>query len=981
MAYNPFHWFRKHQKVFFAGLTILCMMVFIFQFGPGDLFQSALGWIGARANRGPDVAKLNGKPVSEEELSKLAARRRAASEFLVAAVGGNILASASELARDASKEKGPARDVREMAASIQRDLLDINKMQDRRGGFDPQMFQRIQTLPVRLDSYLTNLPNYVRAFKPAAKDEKEAAAERADFLRTAERVGALVGFLRWRFNRDAQTQLYLGGGLSAESLLDFLIWQQQADKLGITLTNEDVMKEVEAEAAGADVFDPKRREFTTDPFVQRYLAARSEGRRGPSLPPSELLSALKDEFKVAAAQSLLLGIAQGGRSWKAAFNGTPNGNPGVGTPHEFLEYYRDQRTTMRVRLTPIPAEAFLKDVKGEPSDKEVEALFGLFRDKEPAPGSRDPGFKEPRRFLAQYVVGSPDDKYFADRAREAVHGTRPEKGAAAGGMIDHYADWRRARDVTLAPALTPLGAGPFGKALAVAMTLQADPIQANYGEWVLTKRGWYDDPVTVDPDVRLLNVAVENAAKATLASQVVLAGLAPGRVGAATPLFAMAALPEGTATAKTVLPVLATQDMRRAEKSLRVALPLLLAHSTPEMILSAPAFAAARFSAPIPREALEPLYLTEMQRRYAAGLMMANMEALAEKLDAYKGKGAPPSGTLEKEAAALHLAFHTMTAPMTKPGVIDALRRKQKTGLDALRAEMEKAGTVTPEALGDAVAGVRDRFAPRFLSEFWAGRRNSEAFFPFSARAVADREPEGRARVVLWLTEEHNPRLRSYNEAEPLVKEAWRMDQARSLARKVALAVAAKVNEKKGTPRDAAAVIAEERARETRVGEGFDLEGVAQLIQPSRETLPLRRTDYKTYEVPLALADQLPYPPVDPNDPRDPKPTNLPKLLLELKRPGDAMVIADRPARTFYVAVLEVRDEPSVSELGRVYAEGLKADSIYGDFRFSKQVDYVRGVLTQLRREAAGKVDADGRIELPEDTRKRFSGRPEESGE
>ena len=35
MAFNPFHSFRKHQKVIFAVMTIICMFVFVLQFGRG----------------------------------------------------------------------------------------------------------------------------------------------------------------------------------------------------------------------------------------------------------------------------------------------------------------------------------------------------------------------------------------------------------------------------------------------------------------------------------------------------------------------------------------------------------------------------------------------------------------------------------------------------------------------------------------------------------------------------------------------------------------------------------------------------------------------------------------------------------------------------------------------------------------------------------------------------------------------------------
>src|SRR5262245_56960483 len=86
MAFNPFHWFRKHQKVLFAGLTVLCMVVLIFQFGAGDPFPRALAWFGAGRGGGPVVATLYGKKVREMDLTRLAQHRKLASDFLVSTV-------------------------------------------------------------------------------------------------------------------------------------------------------------------------------------------------------------------------------------------------------------------------------------------------------------------------------------------------------------------------------------------------------------------------------------------------------------------------------------------------------------------------------------------------------------------------------------------------------------------------------------------------------------------------------------------------------------------------------------------------------------------------------------------------------------------------------------------------------------------------------------------------------------------------------
>src|SRR5947209_3006105 len=82
MAFSPFTWFRKHQKVFFAGLTIVCMITFVASFGAGDVIQTGLSWVGARGRAGPYVTTLNGNKVYERDLVKLARQRKLAHEFI-----------------------------------------------------------------------------------------------------------------------------------------------------------------------------------------------------------------------------------------------------------------------------------------------------------------------------------------------------------------------------------------------------------------------------------------------------------------------------------------------------------------------------------------------------------------------------------------------------------------------------------------------------------------------------------------------------------------------------------------------------------------------------------------------------------------------------------------------------------------------------------------------------------------------------------
>ena len=132
------------------------------------------------------------------------------------------------------------------------------------------------------------------------------------------------------------------------------------------------------------------------------------------------------------------------------------------------------------------------------------------------------------------------------------------------------------------------------------------------------------------------------------------------------------------------------------------------------------------------------------------------------------------------------------------------------------------------------------------------------------------------------------------------------------------------------------------------------------------------RTEYRPYQIPEDRADVFPYPP-------RPAVKLVQDLLRGLKRPGQATVVADRPERHFYVTVLFNRDEPSLKEFYRVYQRaGEGRDDLWDRFVEEHREDYRRQVIEQLRREA-GKVDEQGRWDIPKEVRDRYEGR--EAGE
>src|SRR5262249_45347880 len=83
--------------------------------------------------------------------------------------------------------------------------------------------------------------------------------KRTDQARAAKALAAALQFEAWKYDpKLPKDDLYFGGTTKTEDLLDFLVWQHQADKLGIALDEEAVIREANREAGGRDVLEGKK---------------------------------------------------------------------------------------------------------------------------------------------------------------------------------------------------------------------------------------------------------------------------------------------------------------------------------------------------------------------------------------------------------------------------------------------------------------------------------------------------------------------------------------------------------------------------------------------------------------------------------------------------------------------------------------------------------------------------------------------------
>lgn len=97
MAFNPFHKFRKHQKVIFAGLTILCMLTFVACSGLSGDAGSWLTQLFGGTARDPVIAEVYGKKVTFKQMRELARQRLIANTYMMEATKAAVQKRMEEL--------------------------------------------------------------------------------------------------------------------------------------------------------------------------------------------------------------------------------------------------------------------------------------------------------------------------------------------------------------------------------------------------------------------------------------------------------------------------------------------------------------------------------------------------------------------------------------------------------------------------------------------------------------------------------------------------------------------------------------------------------------------------------------------------------------------------------------------------------------------------------------------------------------------
>jgi peptidyl-prolyl cis-trans isomerase D len=157
------------------------------------------------------------------------------------------------------------------------------------------------------------------------------------------------------------------GGYKQRDLVDAMILQREADRLGIPAT-PDLGREWLRQITGG--------RMNVEMFSTLYAPFSNE------VSEEHLLSDIANQVRLANVRRLL-------------------GSPIV-TPYDVFRSYRDQTERIGAKLVEIPVESFLAKVP-EPSASEIQSLYDQYKDILPDSDRETPGFKVPRRVQAEIL--------------------------------------------------------------------------------------------------------------------------------------------------------------------------------------------------------------------------------------------------------------------------------------------------------------------------------------------------------------------------------------------------------------------------------------------------------------------------------------------------------------------------------------------------------------------------------------------------
>jgi hypothetical protein len=867
--------------------------------GGGDAASAIMNWFSGKVGKS-DVASISGKPVTERQLITLRMQREMANTYMSQATEYAAMMMRSAKQKELEGKMGTA--AKDDPARFQRVLTDQLK-----GDAD------YAALSKRFQDPLITPPQNMPIYFPVAST---------------------------------------AGPFASEGLLDFLVWKQEADRLGIHLTDKDV---------NTQIFNLLRGKFDKPIANQVEANIRNNQRFRQFYTPEFLIDALREEFRVQLAQAALIGYDPGTIFQVAA----------PFTPDEFWNFYKDYRTTVEVGLVPVKVEDFVAKVTDKPTDQQIKELYNKYKDALSSPDSATPGFKQPQRVQIEWLSAKVNQPIFAKIAkhRAAAQRVAQRVGLAFGNVA----------------SLT----GPT--VLGTQVSLPGAFDQDLYREYERAKEDWMTATRLQLPSwTNRASFSLHDSSwgrPADVASTVGLTFGAPA--GALSALWNLEALANRQETAERAR-IGATRILSGAIAGPVSLLPTLLQAQAMATVLTPaethyPLSEVKTWLFP-EREGKRTIYLTLPERIARDQVRRTRNEVLSDiqKEIAALGKSRDKV-MLEKYLASViaYYGLQTGTSAPISEKYETRFTLKDDPGLKPLKDEYLKPPSEDAQAENFdnfflslpvlSSAQKEDRPVSRFPNTPSIWESGDEAYLYWK---TADKP----ARIVPL----DDPKLGKEVRAE--VEKAWRWQKARELAKKEAERIAKLAQATKGDDRKLEDLSLKESKKPLikllplayRTRRGFqpgdyqyDEARVFEDQVPhsgdgtSRKDIEERKDQRKSF---IDLIMKFPEFASDPRiasglRPIPPNRFGDQVVSLRSKQKGDTVLVPDQPEAAFYVAVLIDKTDPSKKEFYDAYrdaaANAAHRDPLLRDFDVDRQKKYLRDAIEQLRKTAKLQINEE----------------------
>lgn len=928
MAFHPLRSFRRHQKTWLAGLTILSMLSFVVLGslqGMVPYFARIFG-----GNNSPTVVELYGKEIDKNTLQMLRIRREAANEYVFSVV---------ESAR-------------------QKAIFQV--MQDSKDWNDPRAAQAVQGL-FQFTGGMNQLPYYAMVLNPNVPREArldylgkaygevsalQSAAASTNKSKEAEDLAVFAQSILSAYPvvQREKNETYFGGKLDAQGLADFILLRDQADHLGISLDDDGVKELLREESFN---------QFSSDDL--RLAASRAQQKYERVLPQEDWDAALRDEFRVRLAKEALLGYDPDHPT--PGYDMSTMGGHQALTPYSLWHRYEQVRGESQIGLVPIKADSkqFLDKVQPPTKPAELQSFFEKYKNQPDNPDSPQAGFMTPAQYAFEWVGARMDAPYFKQKT-EAQLPAKLAALVATGNQIltpalpdQDVANWlskvqllndTRGVDQSVRAAVAALATDTVTSAapIAGAAMLETSLYSARMDHATLPAFDATIVALAGTPRCGIVPAAAwlqyTDINKRFLPPDVAMAAAyREFRQDNIATTLVQQALDEVRQDLEARAQLMKASDGGDFERLYQPAaghVPAVVDLLLAQLAASSPAgpAAAATLAAPASRQLTETM---QARGQLATRLLAAGNDPFALTNVAAQ-ELSPPVRLMQAPIASAIRKYGLDHAAMPQP--LD----RSKLARDPALAPLKTALT-SSSGEGDNTADESAKFANRLVGQP-GGQVDTRVYFPQSGG-----QPDGE-QFLYWPTAVVDRRVPSYAEVRERVKARWTLEQARKEAQKAAEQMAKEVSEHKGSSANVVDVV----KQVTGATPAITLDRVAPLSRPEFPSpMTSRAGPYQRYQVPVTSG-------LKPGG-------DFVNKILELKEPGDATVVHDASEMTYYVAVLENRRLPSETAFRTDYVSPVAYAQVVQAMDSSAEAQHTQlgALLETLRDRANLQITPEGR--------------------